>query len=83
MLSRLTNESSNRIVHEYYFKKPLFTQTCVVVFFSFVGTNVKEHGRLAKKRQIWSNSRQREKADKREMVVLPREMLLEILRRKV
>ena len=49
----------------------------------FVGTNVKEHGRLAKKRQVWSNSRQREKADNMEMVVLPRETLLEILRRKV
>ena len=35
-------------------------------------------GRLDKKRQIWSNSRQTEKADSREMVVLPRETFLEM-----
>ena len=38
--------------------------------------NVNLRGRLDKKRQIWSNSRQTEKADSREMVVLPRETLL-------
>ena len=40
--------------------------------------NVNLRGRLDKKRQIWSNSRQTEKADSREMVVLPRERFLEM-----
>ena len=38
--------------------------------------NVNLRGRLDKKRQIWS--RQTEKADSREMVVLPRETFLEM-----
>lgn len=42
-----------------------------VFFCNFVGTNVNEHGRLAKQRQVWSKSRLREKADNSEMVVLP------------
>ena len=49
----------------------------------FVGTNVNERGRLAKKRPVWSNGWQREKADNREMLVLPRETFLEMVRRKV
>ena len=54
---------------------PILTQPCVVAFFcKFVGMNVN----LDKKRQIWPNSRQTEKADSREMVVLPRETLLEM-----
>ena len=40
--------------------------------------DVNWRGRLDKKRQIWSNSRQTEKADSREMVVLPRETFLEM-----
>lgn len=40
--------------------------------------NVNLRRRLDKKRQIWSNSSQTEKADSREMVVLPRELFLEI-----
>ena len=46
-------------------------------FGKFVGMNVNMRGRLDKKRQIWSNSRQTEKADSRD-VVLPRETFLEI-----
>lgn len=47
---------------------PILTQTCVVAFFfcKFVGMNVNMRGRLDKKRQIWSNSRQTEKADSRD-----------------
>ena len=40
--------------------------------------NVNLRGRLDKKQQIWSNSRQTKKADGREMVVLPRETVLEM-----
>ena len=40
----------------------------------FVGMNVDERGRLAKK----SQSRQREKADAREIVVLPRKTFLQM-----
>lgn len=40
--------------------------------------NVYMRGRLEKGGQIWSNSRQSEKADYREMVVLPRETYLEM-----
>ena len=40
--------------------------------------NVYMRGRLDKRGQIWSNSRQSEKADNREMVVLPRETYLEM-----
>ena len=59
---------------------PILTQTCVLAFFfcNFVDMNVNLRGRLDIKRQIWSNSRQTEKADSREMVVLPRELFLEI-----
>ena len=47
---------------------PILTQTCVVAFFfgKFVGMNVNMRGRLDKKRQIWSNSRQTEKGDSRD-----------------
>ena len=57
----------------------ILTHNCCCFFFcKFVGMNVNLRGRLDKKQQIWSNSRQTEKADSREMVVLPRETFLEM-----
>ena len=50
----------------------------LLFFCKFVGMNVNLRGKLDKKRQIWSNNRQTEKADSREMVVLPRETFLEM-----
>ena len=50
---------------------PILTQTShklvLLLFFGkFVGMNVNMRGRLDKKRQIWSNGRQTEKADSRD-----------------
>ena len=50
----------------------------LLFFCKFVSMNVYMRGRLDKRGQIWSNSRQSEKADNREMVVLPRETYLEM-----
>ena len=50
----------------------------LLFFCKFVSMNVYMRGRLDKRGQILSNSRQSEKADNREMVVLSRETYLEM-----
>lgn len=80
-INGLDRHSTTKVLTRIFFPSPLLIQTCVLASFffcKFAGMNVYMRGRLDKRGQIWSNSRQSEKADNREMVVLPRETYLEM-----